>query len=77
MSTERIAMFTGVGVMGFLVQLAVLATLTSVAGWPYLIATCVAVEAAVLHNFAWHEGWTWADRRDGGGRSSGGSPASI
>jgi putative flippase GtrA len=22
----------------------------------------LAVEAAVLHNFIWHEGWTWRDR---------------
>ncbi len=28
----------------------------------YLIATALAVEAAVLHNFAWHERWTWRDR---------------
>jgi len=62
MSTDRIAVFAGVGAMGFVVQLALLAILTSVAGWPYLLATCVAVEAAVLHNFAWHEQWTWADR---------------
>jgi putative flippase GtrA len=24
------------------------------------LATCLAVEAALLHNFAWHERWTWA-----------------
>jgi len=24
------------------------------------------VETAVLHNFFWHWGWTWADRRRGG-----------
>ena len=28
----------------------------------YLIATVLAVEAAILHNFVWHERWTWADR---------------
>ncbi len=36
--------------------------LTSLAGVHYLIATALAVEAAVLHNFFWHEHWTWADR---------------
>jgi putative flippase GtrA len=28
----------------------------------YLIATALAVEAAVLHNFFWHQRFTWADR---------------
>ena len=28
----------------------------------YLLATTLAVEAAVLHNFLWHERYTWADR---------------
>jgi putative flippase GtrA len=28
----------------------------------YLLATALAVETAVLHNFLWHERWTWADR---------------
>jgi putative flippase GtrA len=31
-------------------------------GWPYPLATTAAVELAVLHNFAWHECWTWGDR---------------
>jgi len=29
------------------------------AGMPVLWATALAVEAAVLHNFFWHERWTW------------------
>ena len=28
----------------------------------YLLATALAVEAAVVHNFLWHERYTWADR---------------
>ena len=36
--------------------------LVSIAGLHYLPATALAVEAAVLHNFLWHENWTWADR---------------
>ena len=63
MSGRRVAAFATVGAMGFGVQLVTLGVLTSLAGWPYLPATCVAVEAAVLHNFWWHERWTWADRR--------------
>ena len=28
----------------------------------YLLATAIAVEIAVIHNFLWHERFTWADR---------------
>lgn len=57
--------FNLVGGVGIGVQLAALWLLTS-AGLPYLLATALAVEAAVLHNFLWHERFTWADRREGG-----------
>lgn len=53
--------FNAVGVLGFAVQLGVLALLVH-AGVHYLAATAIAVEAAILHNFAWHERWTWQDR---------------
>ena len=56
----RLARFNIVGVLGFAVQLGVLIALEA-AGWPVFFATIVAVEVAVLHNFAWHERWTWAD----------------
>jgi putative flippase GtrA len=59
---RRFAAFAGVGAMGFIVQLTVLMLLTLLGVSP-LAATCLAVEAAVLHNFAWHERWTWSDRR--------------
>jgi len=32
------------------------------AGMHRLIATALAVEAAVLHNYFWHTRWTWKDR---------------
>jgi putative flippase GtrA len=51
-----------VGVLGAAVQLGVLALLTRL-GAHYLIATAIAVETAVLHNYFWHLRWTWADRR--------------
>ena len=54
--------FNAVGAMGVAVQLGTLAVLTHVAQWGYLWATAVAVEAALLHNFFWHERYTWADR---------------
>ena len=54
--------FNGVGVAGFVVQLAILALAINAGGMHYLLATAIAVEAAVLHNFLWHERWTWRDR---------------
>jgi len=53
--------FSLVGAIGIGVQLAVLAILTRT-GVHYLLATLLAVEAAVLHNFVWHESFTWRDR---------------
>jgi putative flippase GtrA len=54
--------------MGIGLQLAVLAALTELARVHYLVATGVAVETAILHNFLWHESWTWGDRRRDGQR---------
>ena len=53
-----------VGIVGFLVQLGVLLALED-AGLPIALATALAVEASVLHNFAWHERWTWAGMTTG------------
>ncbi len=64
--------FNAVGGAGILVQLAVLTFLTEFLRWNYLAATVAAVEAAVLHNFLWHEHWTWADRVVGRGKSAAG-----
>jgi putative flippase GtrA len=54
--------FNAVGAGGILVQLAALAILTSGFQLDYLLATALAVEAAVIHNYFWHERFTWADR---------------
>jgi putative flippase GtrA len=37
-------------------------------GVHYLVATALAVEIALLHNYAWHRRWTWADRNPRSGR---------
>ena len=58
----RVPAFVAVGAIGFLLQLGSLAFLTMVAGWPYGPATASAVQLAVIHNFLWHERWTWRDR---------------
>jgi putative flippase GtrA len=54
--------FNAVGALGIGVQLAVLLGLESGLHLSYLLATALAVEAAVIHNFLWHERYTWVDR---------------
>jgi len=54
--------FNLVGGIGIGVQFGALFALKSVLGLNYMLATAIAVEAAVIHNFAWHEKFTWADR---------------
>jgi putative flippase GtrA len=56
--------FNFVGAIGVGVQFAALFFLKSVLGFNYLFATALAVEAAVVHNFVWHEQFTWADRAE-------------
>ena len=51
--------------MGVAVQLVTLVSLTEALGLNYLVATLLAVETAILHNFVWHEHWTWRDRGPG------------
>ncbi|MGH9783648.1 MAG: GtrA family protein [Terriglobia bacterium] len=54
--------FNAVGALGMAVQLGSLGVFVHGFGLHYLLATALAVEAAVLHNFLWHRRWTWADR---------------
>lgn len=55
--------FNVVGVLGFGLQTGALFLFTHAAPQiGYLAATAGAVELAVLHNFVWHQRWTWRDR---------------
>lgn len=54
--------FNAVGAIGIGVQLGTLALLLGAMHMNYLVATALAVEIAVLHNFCWHAAWTWRDR---------------
>ena len=54
--------FNAVGGIGIVVQLASLAVFRAWMKIDYLLATGLAVEIAVVHNFLWHERFTWADR---------------
>jgi putative flippase GtrA len=62
---SRVGIFAIVGILGYGVQTAVLWLLVGRFGMAVVPATLVATEAAVLHNFLWHLGWTWADRPAG------------
>ena len=59
---HRWAKFSAVGATGILVQAIALTVLLRLIGLHYLVATALAVEASVLHNFVWHRRWTWRDR---------------
>jgi putative flippase GtrA len=54
--------FNFVGGIGIGVQFTALFLVKGVLHFNYLAATAIAVEAAVIHNFVWHEQFTWMDR---------------
>jgi putative flippase GtrA len=51
--------FNLVGALGIVVQMGAFALLFSACHLNYMVATALAVETAVLHNFVWHERYTW------------------
>jgi putative flippase GtrA len=59
---RRLTAFNIVGAAGIALQLGAIAFLIRVCHWHYVPATALAVELAILHNFAWHQRWTWRDR---------------
>jgi putative flippase GtrA len=60
---HRLAKFNAVGVLGFCVQLCAVYVFIRSFKIDPLVATALAVETAVLHNFIWHHFLTWKDRR--------------
>lgn len=64
--TMRWLKFNLVGGIGIAVQLLALVLLKAVLQVNYLVVTALAVETAVIHNFLWHERFTWADRTGAG-----------
>ena len=59
----RVFRFYVVGLLGIGVQLASLRLHVDGVGMYYIISTALAVEIAVIHNFCWHDRWTWPARR--------------
>jgi putative flippase GtrA len=66
--------FNFVGGIGIVVQFAALFLLKGGLHFHYLGATAIAVEAAVVHNFVWHEQFTWVDRTKPEGGKFGSMP---
>jgi putative flippase GtrA len=58
----RFGRFSVVGFIGALLQLALMSLLMRCFGALSVAATPVAVEITILHNFFWHERFTWSDR---------------
>ena len=64
-SVCRLFKYGAVGLLGLSLKFTVLIYLHGGVGLGYLMATALAVEAVVLHNFVWHFRWTWGDRSRG------------
>jgi putative flippase GtrA len=58
--------FNLVGAMGMGLQLTLLALFTRISGGHYLYASAAAIEFTLLHNFFWHQRFTWRDRQEPG-----------
>ena len=58
----RFSRFSVVGFLGAALQLTLVFLLTKYVGVLTTAATLVAVEITILHNFMWHERFTWRNR---------------
>lgn len=67
---QRWVKFNAVGALGLCLQLFAVSVLIKSFKIDPLIATVLAVETAILHNFIWHNLLTWKDRRCGKWRGS-------
>ena len=59
---SRFSRFSFVGLIGALLQLLLISLLTKYFRIGRLAATLIAVEITILHNFVWHQRFTWSDR---------------
>jgi dolichol-phosphate mannosyltransferase len=64
--TSRFCRFGVVGLMGAAVQVAAFHALIHWAGVVPVAAAPLSVELAILHNFFWHDRFTWSDRKPPG-----------
>jgi len=61
-NARRFGRFSLVGFIGAILQLTLVWLLTECFGVLSTAAMVVAVEITILHNFAWHERFTWGNR---------------
>jgi putative flippase GtrA len=59
----RFGRFSLVGLLGAALQLILISALTKRVHLDPIVATPISVEIVILHNFLWHERFTWPDRR--------------
>lgn len=62
----RFGRFNLVGALGAAIQVLLFYLLMKCRQMPETAAAAIAVEIVVLHNFFWHERFTWRDQRSGG-----------
>jgi len=67
-AVRRFITFNLVGMLGAIVHLGMLSGLSRALALHASLAAVLAVEAALLHNFVWHERWTWIGRGSGATR---------
>ena len=60
---QQFGRFNLLGLLGAVLQLLVYRLVMRRLDLPEAAASAIAVEIAVLHNFFWHERFTWRDRR--------------
>lgn len=63
MRPNRFGKFALVGCLGTTVQLVTMSVLSKALHMPIVPATLLSVELALLHNFWWHQKYTWAERQ--------------
>jgi putative flippase GtrA len=61
--TARLSKFALVGGSGALLNTAVLVLLYQRVHLPLLVASALAVELSIVHNFVWNDRWTFAQQR--------------
>ena len=62
--------FNAIGVMGVGVQLLVLVLLRRYFQLNPFVATFFAIQCALIHNFLWHQRWTWSGNRSAGKKAA-------
>ncbi|MFB6295179.1 MAG: GtrA family protein, partial [Candidatus Nanohaloarchaea archaeon] len=63
---QQLLKFAAVGGVGVFVNMAILYTLTDIAGVYYLFSALAAAEGAILFNFVFHDTWTFPDAGEDG-----------